>query len=166
MNRFLLILLSTLQFLLISNLYCQETEIKEFPANSVQFEASAFVVSYSFIYNRVLNTSKRSKPFFGLGAQYFPHFITGKNVYTIVPQIGFLYGNKNHIEASVGASLDLVNREQLFPIYLGYRYHSPKDFFVFKAGFSMIYSGTNHSDTFFDSPFLLPLPTIGLGLVW
>lgn len=146
--------------------FSQSPDNNGFPKNSLQFEATAIVSSYSVNYNRILLSQNKFKPWVGMGLQYFPHSKSHENVYTIYPQIGFLYGHNHHLEASAGASLDLKYSEHLFPIYIGYRFQSPKSYFVFKGGLSTIYLGSNRGDSFLNLPMFFPLPTIGLGVSW
>ncbi|OFX89159.1 MAG: hypothetical protein A2W99_01810 [Bacteroidetes bacterium GWF2_33_16] len=161
-------LIIILTFLLISsfNLFSQETVNKESPINIVSLEASTLVYSYSIKYDFVFNSSTKSKPFLGIGVQYYPYTISYENVYTLFPHLGLLYGNKHFFEASFGASLDFKNKEHLFPVYLGYQYQSQQNFLVLKAGLNWIYLGSDQGESFFDLPAFLPLPTFAIGFRW
>ncbi len=148
----------------MSTLHSQETDSTKNFKNSLHVEATAIVPSYGLVYNFIQNSNFKPKPYFGIGVQYFPHSVSHENVFTLYPHIGFMYGKSHNVEANIGISLDLANRDLHIPIFVGYRYLAPGNILNIKAGLTFIYLGKSEEDSFIDLPMFFPLPTIGIGV--
>ena len=146
------------------SLCSQEIDSKENYINTFQLEATAFVPSYSLVYNLINKSNPTAKPYFGMGVQYFPHSVSHENVYTLYPHIGYIIGKSHNIEFNIGASLDIKNRDFHIPTFIGYRYLAPQKPLSIRAGITFIYLGKSEGESFLDLPMFFPLPTIGIGI--
>ena len=150
--------------LITPSLFSQESNSSKNFKNSLHVEATAIVPSYGLVYNFIQNTNFKPKPYFGIGVQYFPHSVSHENVFTLYPHIGFMYGKSHNVEANIGVSLDIANRDLHLPIFVGYRYLAPGNILNIKACLTFIYLGKSEEDSFIDLPMFFPLPTIGIGV--
>ncbi len=148
------------------NTNAQKIDETETSGQTIQFEATAFITSFTINYNYIFTSSYKAKPYFGFGLQYFPHSISNEQVFMVYPQIGLFIGKTHAFETNIGAAIDLKYGEHMPTIYAGYRYFSASKHFILKAGLTMFYLGKNEGDSFLDLPMLFPSPTIGFGYRW
>lgn len=161
-------LISSIAFLfLFSDLFSQEISEGKLKNQTLQVEVSGplLVASYTINYNAFINEGK-FKPYFGIGAQYFPHSKSNENVFMAYPQFGLLIGKENMFEMNLGLSLDFKYLEHMLSIYTGYRYISKQNTFNFKVGFTTYYLGKSGENSFIDLPMFFPTPTIAFGVAW
>ena len=145
--------------LFLSSVFCfaQDTiknEKKQSGQHSVYMEFFGNAgLWYSIGYDYMLNLKEKHKLSFNCGFQYFPYtdynLVLEESVFTLSPQINYLYGKKHHLELGVGITYDLVIRYRnsvdktatgwSVPFRIGYRYQKEDGGFFFKIAYIPAY---------------------------
>ena len=144
--------------------YCfsQDSDNLRINRNSLYFELFGNAgYLYNVTYDRLVLIREKNKMSVGLGCQYFNSSDIDDYIFSISPQISYLYGSKHHLETGLGIAYDFNSHDLVIPIRIGYRFQKLEGGFFCKLGFTPLL--TNSYPFFGDGYVFLPWGGAAIG---